>query len=620
MFFAKFGGKKGLLLCAAFIAFLVLICTLPYHVPTTPTDSVSYLFGYSNRAAQVLLAIALIPLCLWGPRLSVSSASAFAPLPREAIRNAAIITGIACTLLYLLTRKLDGFNESIYMIDRVWHAGSGQRPYVDFEYAYGAFFLYGPVAFMRFLHLPLGDAYGLFWIGTSIVGTWMLGQTIRWGAGARVPHQKSVFWLLWAASTTSILSTGLNYTEFRFVLPCWLALLVHRTLYRSKADTWRWMQAALAASGSTLAVLLVSPELGIGFAVGPVAFLCWAALLERSWLAFRWLTALVAVLTGELWLANSLGVFRTLKAFSQGGLNFPFTPNLFAVLFFAIVAIVACYAATQVRRREPDAWMILIAVSAPVLPAAMGRCDPGHMLGNPYGITLVGLLVAAGLPKLWRVLMPAVAVLLVALPLAGTALGDIKPISKAAVSAVLANEPGDRMTTIDRRILAQMSRDFGPAIAARKFATYRAFAHAGNIDLPEVFGLPKDQIIEAPLTFSPSHFGAFHSPNLDEGYFFGTLNAVTIQDIDRKTAELAAHPDRPLLLPEQMAICTNNEAGARSQVQTLFLIPYHAKIKNKYSVLEPWCTYVERHYTLLLPATPEHFGYTLWQPKHAESR
>ena len=91
-----------------------------------------------------------------------------------------------------LARGLQGFGESIYLIDRLKMLTEGGRPYKDFEYAYGAIFLYGPRALML-LHLSAEDSYYVFWLLTLLVGVWMLAEVIGLAGVSGRPKIRSIF-------------------------------------------------------------------------------------------------------------------------------------------------------------------------------------------------------------------------------------------------------------------------------------------------------------------------------------------------------------------------------------------------------------------------------------------
>lgn len=145
------------------IVFLLALSWLPYKVPVARVYSESYVVGYNNRAGALIIALGAVLLAMFGPALLLQF-SPGKPLASSTLKKALAVSAALSGALYLLTRKLDGVIESIYLIDRIKLLVEGKVPYKDFEYAYGALFLYGPAWISRELHIPVGDAYGTVWI------------------------------------------------------------------------------------------------------------------------------------------------------------------------------------------------------------------------------------------------------------------------------------------------------------------------------------------------------------------------------------------------------------------------------------------------------------------------
>ncbi|MFC6645123.1 hypothetical protein ACFQBQ_05850 [Granulicella cerasi] len=606
-------ARRWFWLALGFCTLLILLCTVPYHFPVRPTASFSYLFGYNNRVAVALVALGILGTLAFGPSLPAPTTPASGKLASRTILFASIGTALICVFFYILTRQLNGFDESIYLIDRVWHAAQGQRPYVDFEYAYGAAFLYGPALLIRGLGLPLADAYCLFWTLVSIVGVLMLAQVVRWSTEGRSSHPTAVLLILWAANIPGMLTTGINYSLLRFVSPCFFALLTFRALQGASPNRWR--NAALGAVGSMALLLLISPELAIAFAIGTVAFYLWSLYLSPEREAGAWALALLLGDGCLAALANHLHAFDTLKAFSQGGMNFPINANLFTLLFLLAVAIAACYTATGLRNRTPDAWIMLAAVSFPAIPAALGRFDPPHLWNNPYGVILVALLVAASFRSSWRIVAPVAAVILALLPCVVSFNIQRANLGKAAILFGLAWEPkSPEISAFDRWALRRIGKELGPAVALQKLENYKAFTHATAPTPAKAFGLPANTLFEAPYTYSPSRFGVTHAQELRDGYFFGILNAVTIDELKQKIAEMEGHPDAVLLLlPDQIGDCAFSEDGPRHSINIILLTRYTAPLRHRDPAEANLCRYIRDHYQLSEPAAPEHYGYELWR-------
>jgi hypothetical protein len=109
---------KTLLLLAGCALFLAAMSWLPYHVAVEPSQSLSYLFGYNNKVGELLVGLGIVLLLVFGPELHPSSGSAH-PLKSSTLVKALAGTFAVGGVLVLLTRKLEGINESIYFIDRI---------------------------------------------------------------------------------------------------------------------------------------------------------------------------------------------------------------------------------------------------------------------------------------------------------------------------------------------------------------------------------------------------------------------------------------------------------------------------------------------------------------------
>ncbi len=144
----------------------------------------------------------------------------------------------------------------------------GGTPYKDFEYPYGAIFLYGPRALML-LHLSAEDSYYVFWLLTLLVGVWLLARVIDLleCPGAR---KSEAFSLLCLSALPAVLGAGINYTLFRFLPAAYLGLLVQRMDARGQERNGA--TAMLTAVGSTMILLLVSPEVALAFVAGVVGY------------------------------------------------------------------------------------------------------------------------------------------------------------------------------------------------------------------------------------------------------------------------------------------------------------------------------------------------------------
>jgi hypothetical protein len=553
--------------------FIVGLFWLPYHVPVAPSVSDSYLFGYNNHVAELVIAIGAVLLGWLGPKLPLLQSSTARPLGRPTLYKAMAVTLAIGGGLFLLTRKLDGFEESIYLIDRFKLVLEGRVPYRDFEYAYGAAFLYGPAWMSRWFHLPVGDAYGIFWLLVSLAGTWMLYKTIEWIDEPGV-NKRGLFLFWWMLTLPDLLCTGVNYSLFRYVLPCFFALLAYRKM-RSGGQPHTQAFALLLPVLLFLLEMLVSPELALAFAVGLTCYVAWFGHLKtgKNWLRY---TLMLCGFGALCWGAEKTGILGTVHAFSSGGMNFPLMPAAHVLLVLFCIGLAACYAGERLRKGEPTSLGILIAISALSLAAGLGRCDAGHALMNPMGVTLAASVIACGIPRLWRYFQPAMLVVFLLLPL---------PINLLITATFL------------RRAAQPTAQVLGP------------------IDVPGAFGMPPETVFEAPFGFAPLGSGIYHSTALDEGYYLEDINMVTTAGIARKISELSSHRERPLLLlPSKENSCSVPTQIRLTSLHILFLYPYEARAVHPVSLMEPLCSYIRQNYHLQGPGLNSHFGYSLWAP------
>ena len=118
-----------------FIPYILIALTaifyLPRLVPSAPSASDSYLFGYNNRVGILLLLffIALGVVLTRGFNLKPTKASSsFRPLPRWMLVVSLLLVAVGCAAMYLLAGRYHGFGESYYLIDRINLLAQGRAP------------------------------------------------------------------------------------------------------------------------------------------------------------------------------------------------------------------------------------------------------------------------------------------------------------------------------------------------------------------------------------------------------------------------------------------------------------------------------------------------------------
>ncbi len=599
-------------LSIAVTAVTICLFSLPYYVPVSPNLSDSYLFGFNNRFCWLLFLALVSLMALVGPVRSDGTVSG-KPLSRSTLQKALVGNLVCSTAMYLWTRKLNGFGEAIYLIDRLRLVMEGRVPYRDFEYAYGVGFLYPPAWLAHLLHLGAADAYGLFYIVVSLLGTLLLYICLLWMDG--IPASKrQMFLFLWIVSLVSVLNFGVNYSLLRFDLPIFWMLLIHRAVARRSGSSL--VPFALASLGYGI-VLCDSPELAIAFGFGASLYLAFVGRL-RIVMNAVWFALMLFTLAAISEIGRRLGAFRTTMAFRLGGGNFPVIPAPHILLFLLAAGIVACQVGLLVRTRKTGTALPLFAFSLVATAAALGRCDPGHVLLNGLSLFLVAGMVTSSMRLPWNIYVPMLWLVFLVIPtvLSGRSIADA--LGKAALPTIFAIEPNDQLSTFDHWVFRRMERQLGEKLAAEKFAETRSAAHRPpGFSLDKLYDQAAGTIYEAPYGFSLTHFGLYHAADVEEGYFSEMTNVVTPEQVEQKVSELKAHPERPLLLlAGRENFCTVSIVTERTFISTLFLFPYHAKAVNVEGVSEPLCSYIRLHYKPTVPADAAHFGYALWSPVH----
>ena len=593
---------------------LSLLLWLPYRFPVAPSVSDSYLFGFNNHVGLVVvLAFALaVAFCTRTWTYTPPGDSSAFLLPRSYLYGSLGVMLLASGALCLPVIKLAGIEESIYLVDRVKLVIEGHRPGTDFEFAYGPMLLYGPAWLARVLALSAAGAYGLFWVMLNLSGVAMLYATLQ-GIDAPFRLRRPAFLFFVVVALANLLSTGINYSLFRFASPCFFALVVYRLLDRT-VSPWARPLGILAVAPSYALLLTVSPELALAFGCGLCLFLLLFYDL-RPWRTMASFLAMVALLALTTWAASTLQVFATLNAFRTGGYNFPILPAPHIVLLLLALAVVSAYLLQRLRLHRPDALVTLTLVSAGSVVGAFGRCDPVHVFLDPLGCWIAAFVVAGSFDRFGSMFLRATFCVFVLLDAPPSLYGSAANLAKAAIPTIFANEPENSNTRLDRFIEERSAKIFGPGKAQGKLAELRFVAHhQGTIDLDRLYGDAPGTIFAAPFGFAPSHSGTFHTPQVDPGFYFGLENVLTPEAVQHKVAELAKHPERPLLmLATQENSCALDPQQERQAISSLFFYPYRAAARNPGSILEPVCTYIRTHYRVAVPASPEHFGYSLWR-------
>jgi len=231
--------KTFKILFSAYVAIsLALVFYIPTLVPGAFVASESYVFGYNNRIGFLLFVVLTAIGSLWWRRFNLRTTSAppAEPVLRTRLWISMAVALVLCGLIYAFTARLGHFGESAYLINRVEMASLGFHPYRDFEFAYGASFLYLPILFSTLLHLSIPNGYYFFWAMSVVAGVWMLAEVIN-RIDCPGKHRNSIFLLLYLFMLPSILTTGLSYTGLRYLAVPLLALIVFQVIRDGRLQT-----------------------------------------------------------------------------------------------------------------------------------------------------------------------------------------------------------------------------------------------------------------------------------------------------------------------------------------------------------------------------------------------
>lgn len=373
---------------------------LPWHVGEgPPVPGESYALGFSNRVGILALAAAIAVMT--GARLldsgSRSPLSWFEDLPQAvpAPREARVEYGILATASVVWCSVLWWWGR--YLVDPAWaeargfHNGMdllalGKVPYRDFFYNYGPATLYLPYGLSAATggDLSFETAYLVAMVAFTAIGFWGLFLLVRTLA---LPTPQRAIALGLSLAAWAMINMGLQYTPLRFfVVPGSIVLLdaALNRRYGIKATWYPFAIPLISAATAAFACLVISPEMGIAGSLGVIAF------GVPRWMAGKRGES-IAIWLGCLAVNGAMLLFfpaylLSVVAFASGGANFPIYPNLHNLVLVGIsVCIFPRLIAAALRNPSDRRACLSIALAVGggmMLPAALGRCDPGHVFIN----------------------------------------------------------------------------------------------------------------------------------------------------------------------------------------------------------------------------------------------
>lgn len=133
-------------------------------------------------------------------------------------------------------------------------------------------------------------------------------------------------------------------------------------------------------------VVNISPEIGIAFSITLFVSFTVKALVHRNILQFAY--GITSLLSSAIWFIVIPGMLDAFSSFASGGLNWPFIICYSLIFFFGTVFIFAFHIGRQLKDFKNNIDLMTIELmAAALIPAALGRCDPGHLLWD--GLMLI---------------------------------------------------------------------------------------------------------------------------------------------------------------------------------------------------------------------------------------
>jgi hypothetical protein len=526
---------------------LVAIFYLPNFIPVDAVASDSYVFGYNNHAGFLLFIFLTAIGAFWSQKfcLTISSTDPTDRVQRKTFWICLAGALAACIAMYFLTSRMGRFGEATYLINRIELASQGLRPYRDFEFAYGALFVYLPLLLGRLLGMTIPNAYYLFWALNVLAGVWALSEIIN-RIDPFSQRKNHIFILLYLSIFPGIMFTGLNYTGFRFLIAPLLGLIVYRAIQNATARGQ--IIGSLLVVCFTALLILISPEMGIGFSVGISAFYFLFYVRAESKLWVIPYLAMLLLLTILMFAANRLQVFYTLKQMGHGGYNFPIIPAAHILLLFVSVFLAAAYFVAKICHGGFQSSTILVLlISLPPLAACMGRCDPGHVIFDGIGIFLVVLLYTSTHPRIWRWYRMSFVVVFILFYLSSFFLYR-EEIGRALIMCAIRDKAtfGSSVEkvadSIERRVIIGR---YGETVGNEKLRRLRyALAIDARSDSVQVPPQLRG-VANVPFGYSVTH----NPTGTDGGYYYGLVDVFDQGAVTSKISELERHPSRELILP-----------------------------------------------------------------------
>lgn len=564
------------------LALASLVFLVPYFIPVGQSISLSYVVGFSNRAAVVLFVLGAVAfaICSRGELGVTTSADRQLPVSH-------LVSAMTLTFVLGVLKIRSGFplGEALFSINRMQMLASGLHPFRDFEFPYGPLQLYAPFEVARRFHLSLPRGYALWWIVEWVVGVGMLWVVFRL-LDMPMTRRRLVFWALLAWQVlAAFLGEGMQYTPVRMIGSAFFLVAVH-------AAWMRWRRPYLTVLLGLAAIALglgISPEQGVGVCAGLTGWILLLVTCRRE--IFAPPAAILLCFGSALLfaLANHFGLFISMFDFAGGAYAFPLlpTPGVLLILFAYVVA--ACVTVRELRRNRFESMAIPMTLGGlAMLPAAMGRCDLGH-LQIAAGAFLFGVGSIEAIPTVRRWWSPLI------------------------VSVLFLPE---LITGVTPRIKARLQPAPTGQAAAKIHSDMQKQQGLPTLDSSPFFGQlhPPCAVVYRTPGIVLRYDQSPRSTCMDTGYYAGFIDVLTSADIAKKIAELDKAPRRPLLLVD-FPLVALTETGEKNMSEMHvrlypdFLLP---RPRNRPLTYQAIVADIEQNY---VPDAEPTGGFRIWRPR-----
>ena len=368
-------NTKALIILA--IVFIVSFFTVPYLFPPKEmVESMSYDYGFNNQVGVLLVGLSILVFGTIGYLRNNINLNIFIK-ESEKLTFHHFVYGIIICLIFFVCALLCGefvlnFNDSNYFYYHFYEMTLGRIPYKDFAFGYGPLTLYLPYWFYSLVPdiSPL-HAYVISLSLFHLLGLYGLFELIN----AMNISRTEKIWMFWIGFMLFFPYTlGMNYQAFRYVFPFWTMWRFHIV-----RPWWKLFLQPFAV----LITLAFSPEIGLVYWIASIIYCGLQLYVSHNRLFFY--VIVLTLLVNVCFVITFLPMFVFVLSFGTGFYNLPFIPSLHLLVFFLSIFVAAYYIVGGICQLEKYILEISILILAfGLIPACLGRCDPGHVVYNGF--------------------------------------------------------------------------------------------------------------------------------------------------------------------------------------------------------------------------------------------